>query len=276
MSASVPLHLPTKSGIRAGGGSNPVTVVRVLYVHSMIDEKSSSTMLEEVTHKIVQSPLLVFTCVTTSFMAIECVQSTSFDLVITEKNLPLLSGVELMNVLYRHNYFIPVIFLITREDTEKISFKFPSNVAVETLADPYTPLELCSTIYRILHSKKIYLRFLRHVPPPSSVVTAPYPPMTVATHSSAPRIPPPEPLLEKPSSHQMKIIPTQDDDIRPSKRGRESVLPQPSIECLPNDNNTLSTHASTYQFSQSDEKESFKSILSTEEEELLWEDLLNI
>lgn len=66
MSASVPLHLPTKSGIRAGGGSNPVTVVRVLYVHSMIDEKSSSTMLEEVTHKIVQSPLLVFTCITTS------------------------------------------------------------------------------------------------------------------------------------------------------------------------------------------------------------------
>lgn len=284
------LHLPTKSGTKSVTTAT-TNVVRVLYVHSGIDEKTSSAMLEEVTRKLILSHHLVFTCVTSAFMAVECVQSTSFDLVIVQRNMPLLNGLQLMNILYKYNHLLPVIFLTARNDTETVSFKFPPSVAVESLSDPYTPLELCSCMYHILHSCKIYLRFVRHGPAPNlsagpsgapSYLSQLPTQQNVAGYqqrqhssssnssaSSASSAPSPFPNPVHESFHE---------EIPPTKRSRQdSAPPQAAVDCFDDfgcARGCLLNPPFLSPFSRKGGQP--VSLLSVEEEDILWEELRSI
>jgi two-component system OmpR family response regulator/two-component system response regulator QseB len=83
--------------------------------------------------------------------ALVALQSNDYDLVVTEKSLPKVSGVELVKQLYAAQVDLPVIMTTSRLATWAFT-KYPWLQPATLLLKPYTFEELLKTVKEVLYA----------------------------------------------------------------------------------------------------------------------------
>ncbi len=81
----------------------------------------------------------------------ESLQGESYDLLITDNNMPRMSGVELLQKLHTSGTGIPVIMATSPVP----ALKYPLPDFSKFLVKPYTPDELLNTVKRVLHASAV-------------------------------------------------------------------------------------------------------------------------
>jgi DNA-binding response OmpR family regulator len=138
-------------------------LLKVLFVHSDIDEKACSTFLESLAAQEIEDPILSFYCVPTTLQAMEWIQRMEFDLIIVQMDLPELSGKELFHTISPMYPTLPFLFLCDVNQPELLhsigSGTVPSTYFVDYVVDPFSSNELFVGITRILGRKNILVQF---------------------------------------------------------------------------------------------------------------------
>jgi CheY-like chemotaxis protein len=81
----------------------------------------------------------------------DVLQFNSYDLLVTDYNMPRMSGVELLQKLHAARMTLPVIMVSGTIPTEKLK-RHPWLQIDATLLKPYAPDELLATVRKVLHS----------------------------------------------------------------------------------------------------------------------------
>jgi len=132
--------------------------------------KQYGNWLEELTSPL-QCPV-VFCVYNNAFIGLECTEHQFFDIIITDKNLRHLNGLEMLGVLKAANASTPVILMV-RESDESISEKLARELGFSALiTDALHSTDLCSAISHALCSPVDYCESA----PQACVQTLPKPP----------------------------------------------------------------------------------------------------
>jgi DNA-binding response OmpR family regulator len=97
-------------------------------------------------------------------VAWDILQLNTYDLLVTDHNMPKLSGVELLKKLHAARMALPVILASGTIPTEKLK-RHPWLQINATLLKPYTPDELLATIRNVLYASDSVPE--QHEPPPN-------------------------------------------------------------------------------------------------------------
>lgn len=84
-------------------------------------------------------------------IAWDVLQFTGYDLLVTDYNMPRMSGIELLKKLRAAHMVLPVILVSGTMPTEKLK-RHPWLQIDGKLLKPYTPGELLATVRKVLHS----------------------------------------------------------------------------------------------------------------------------
>ena len=79
----------------------------------------------------------------------EALDADSYDLMITDNNMPRLTGIDLLKKLYAHRMALPVIMATGELPTEEFT-QYPWLQPAATLLKPYTIAELLGTVKKVL------------------------------------------------------------------------------------------------------------------------------
>ena len=119
--------------------------VKCLYVEHGLDPRQSASFLEMSTMRHITNRTFAYTVVLDGFSALECTEHTLFDVIMVHKDLPHMSGVEVMRILRSAGNHTPVVLVVNEADVvsdEEALYAGFSGV----LRKPYTSLQLCTNI----------------------------------------------------------------------------------------------------------------------------------
>jgi len=85
----------------------------------------------------------------------EAIQLNSYDLLVTDNNMPKVSGVELLMKLRAARVFLPVI-MATATLPKKDLTRYPWLQPAVTLSKPYTVDEFLGTVKEVLHATNVH------------------------------------------------------------------------------------------------------------------------
>jgi len=94
----------------------------------------------------------------------EALQLQRYDLMVTDNNMPVVSGVDLIKKIHAASLALPVIMATASLPTWQFA-RFPSLLPKAVLLKPYTGDELLKTVNRVLHTNAI---LHKEIAPPSS------------------------------------------------------------------------------------------------------------
>ena len=80
----------------------------------------------------------------------EALDADSYDLMITDNNMPRLTGIDLLKKLYAHRMALPVIMATGELPTEEFT-QYPWLQPAATLLKPYTITEFLGTVQSVLY-----------------------------------------------------------------------------------------------------------------------------